>query len=81
MTCQACGGELTRYDEYRSACRKCGQLWTLAEHADKIREIDRGSKSEARLVRVVPVSKVPAWLPGAVLGGLALLVSVLEVIL
>lgn len=81
MVCQACGGELTQYDEYRVACRKCHQLWTLPEHADKARVTPDLAAAGKPLVRLQRAPRFPAWLPGAVLGALALLVAIGDVLL
>jgi hypothetical protein len=78
MTCQACGGECTRYDEYRVACRKCRTIWTLPEHADKVREPLPMVPTDKPMIRLQKVPRFPAWLPGAVLGGLALLGEVVS---
>jgi hypothetical protein len=78
MTCPSCGGECTRYDEYRVACRKCHTIWTLPEHADKVRERSTLAAAGKPMVRLQRAPRFPAWLPGAVLGGLALLGEVVS---
>lgn len=80
MICQACDLPLTQYDEYRVAC-KGGHVWTLPEYADRpLPALDAKPGSPAP-VRLVKAPRFPAWLPGALLGGLALFVSLLEVVL
>jgi hypothetical protein len=77
MNCQACGRDLAKYDEYRVAC-KAGHIWTLPEHADKPFTPGPGVSGSKPMVRLVKASRFPAWLPGAVLGGLALVVEVVS---
>lgn len=81
MICQACGGECTQYDEYRACCRKCHTIWTLPEHADKATFPLEAKPGQPPPVRLIKAPRFPAWLPGAVLGGAALLVSVGDAVL
>jgi hypothetical protein len=81
MICQACGGQCAQYDQYRVCCRRCHTIWTLPEHADKATAPVEAKPGQAVPVRLVKAPRFPAWLPGAVLGGLGLLVSIVEVIL
>jgi hypothetical protein len=78
MDCQACGRPLTMYDEHRVAC-KGGHVWTLHEHADKPPTAGPGTEAEVRLVRQDELP-FPAWLPGAVLAAVALVVAVLGLV-
>jgi hypothetical protein len=82
MDCQACGRPLTKYDEYRVAC-KGGHVWTLPEHADKPHPVLRDAGSGDRpLVRLIPEPEpgLPAWAPGAVVGAVALVVSIVSLL-
>lgn len=78
MTCQACGGECTQYDEYRVCCRKCHTIWTTPEHADKIRKVTPMLQPGKPMVRLQKAPRFPAWLPGAVLGGAALALEIVQ---
>lgn len=80
MICHACGGECARYDEYRVACRKCHTIWTLPEHADKIRQQPGMVRAGKPMVRLQKAPRFPDWLPGALLGGLALAIELVDVI-
>lgn len=68
MTCPDCGLALSRYDDERVSC-KDGHVWTLPEHADQDQPVVvlRRARPDARAAR----RRIPAWLPGAVLGALA----------
>lgn len=76
MNCQACGLPLAKYDEYCVSCKN-GHIWTLPEHADKPHTLGPDTTGKP-LVRLVKAPAVPAWLPGAVLGGLALLIELVQ---
>lgn len=80
MNCQACGRDLTQYDEHKVAC-KAGHIWTLPEFADLPATAGPetpGSKPLVQLQRVPKAARFPAWMPGAVLGGMALVVSLID---
>lgn len=70
MDCQACGRPLAQYDEHRVSC-KGGHVWVLPEFSDQPNTpgptFQGGPLKPARRR-----DRVPAWLPGAVLGGVAL---------
>jgi hypothetical protein len=75
MNCQACGRPLAKYSETQVSC-KAGHVWVLPEHADQRATVLDASPGEpfrppgAR-------RQVPAWLPGTVLGALALIGEVI----
>lgn len=80
MNCHVCMRPCTQYDIFRVSCKN-GHIWTLPEFADMpIPPVDVKPSTKTP-VRLVKAPRFPAWLPGAVLGGLALLVSLLEVVL
>jgi hypothetical protein len=69
MNC-GCGLPLTRYDEHKVACKN-GHIWTPDEFAN----VPPGAAPTVAgkpLVRLVRAPRFPSWLPGAVLGGAAL---------
>ena len=80
MICHACGGECTQYDEFRVCCRKCHTIWTLPEHADKLRDPQPLTEAGKPMVRLVKAPRFPAWLPGAVLGGAALVIDLVQLV-
>lgn len=80
MICHVCDRPCTQYDIFRVACKN-GHIWTLPQFADMpIPPVDLKPSAQDP-VRLVKAPAYPAWLFGAALGGVALLVSLLEVIL
>lgn len=57
---------------------KAGHVWTRAEVADT--EPGRPALNPARASRYGTSRALPVWLPGAVLGGLALLVAAVDLL-
>lgn len=77
MNCQACGRDLTKYDEHKVAC-KAGHIWTLPEFADLPPTDGPQTATSKPMVQLQKVPRFPAWLPGVVLGGVALVVSLID---
>jgi hypothetical protein len=75
MNCQACGRPLAKYSETQVSC-KGGHVWVLSEHADRPAEQADATPSEP--FRAPGTARqVPAWLPGTILGALALIGDVI----
>lgn len=79
MNCQACGRDLTQYDEHRVAC-KGGHIWTLPEFADLPATVGPDVPAGKPMVRLVVAPTFPAWLPGAVLGALGFLTALIGLV-
>jgi hypothetical protein len=78
MNCQACDLPLFKYDEHRVTCKNA-HVWTLPEFADL--PPTPGPVAASRALIVPARRGVPAWVPGAVLGAVALVVAVVGVLL
>lgn len=79
MTCPECGRPLARYDEQRVSC-KAGHVWTLPEHADQPQPAAGALQAAGPHVFARPRRRVPAWLPGAVLGAVAVALAVVDLL-
>lgn len=75
MNCPECGLPLFRYDDTRVTCKQ-GHRWTPTELADTttIPPVLRRARGGRRITR-------RTWLPGAVLGGAALLLELVRVVI
>lgn len=74
MNCKTCERPLFKYDDTHVTC-KIGHVWTLEQADDQL--VMPGDATPVRLVN----AKSRAWLPGAVLGGLALAVEIVSQLL
>lgn len=75
MNCKSCMRPLTRYDDEHVAC-KGGHIWRVSVLPDE----NPAGRELRPAVRLVKSRQVPAWLPGTVLGGLALAVQVVSLL-
>lgn len=76
MNCQSCLLPLSRYDDEHVSCKN-GHVWRVSELPD---ENPPGRELKRARFTPPPSQRVPAWLPGAVLGGLALAVQVVSLL-
>jgi hypothetical protein len=76
MNCKSCLRPLTRYDDEHVSC-KGGHVWRVSELPNE-NPPGRDLKP-ARFTDPVQ-GRVPAWVPGAVLGGLALAIELFQLL-
>jgi hypothetical protein len=75
MNCQACGRPLAKHSETQVSC-KAGHVWVHPDHADEPLLVLDATRSEPFRPSDAP-RQIPAWLPGTVLGVLALIGEVI----
>lgn len=75
MNCQNCMLPLSRYDDDHVSC-KHGHVWRVSELPDE----NPAGRELRPAVRLVKSRQVPAWLPGALLGGLALAIELFQLL-
>lgn len=77
MNCKSCLLPLSRYDDEHVSCKN-GHVWRVSELPD-----DNPPGRDLKPARFTPLvsERFPAWLPGAVLGGLALVIEVFTLLI
>lgn len=76
MNCQSCMRPLFKHDDEHVAC-KGGHIWRVSVLPDE----NPAGRELRPAVRLVKQRQIPAWLPGAVLGGVALVIQVVSLLI